>query len=63
MAKNKSYIIKRILDIDPKQNSEELEKLKIIVLLKMIDDLKQNSIIEIHEPPMSLAEYCGCCSV
>ncbi len=63
MAKNKSYIIKRILDIDPTQNSEELEKLKIVVLLKIIDDLKQKTIIEVHESPMSLAEYCGCCSV
>ena len=60
MTNNKSYIIKRILDIDPTQNSDELKKLKIIVLLKLIEDLKSKLVVEIYEPPNSLAVYCGC---
>lgn len=66
MAKNKSYIIKRIIDIDPMQKTEDLENLKIIDLLKMIEDLKTKSIIEIQndsENYTSLAVYCGCSDI
>jgi hypothetical protein len=62
VPKNKRYAIKRLIDMDPSLNPEELGKLKIVNLLQMIEDKKAAAteiIVENVFQPRSLRYYCG----
>ncbi len=63
VSKNKRYYIKRLLDGDPSLVVSELEGMKVIELLKMIDDQKIKHVeVVVAEPdfvPRSLFSYCG----
>ena len=64
ISKNKSYIIKRLLDGDKTLKPEDLELLKVVELLKMIEEQKLNSIEIIQtENYVSLANMCGCSDI
>lgn len=63
VPKNKRYAIKRLTDNDKTLIPSDLEKLKIVDLLKMIEDqkIKSKQVIPVeHEfKPRSLLSYIG----
>ena len=64
IPKNKRYAIKRLVDNDKTLVPSDLEKLKIVELLKMIESQKMSSKEVIGEPEpeeeaRSLLSYCG----
>ena len=65
ISKNKRYYIKRLLDGDPSLVISELEGMKVIDLLKMIEKQKLSrvevvaSADETDFTPRSLLSYCG----
>jgi len=65
VSKNKRYYIKRLIDGDPSLVISELEGMKVIDLLKMIDAQKLKHVeVVVTEPepefvPRSLLSYCG----
>jgi hypothetical protein len=62
IPKNKRYAIKRLVDNDKTLVPSDLEKLKIVELLKMIESQKMSSKEVIEEPvdtERSLLSYCG----
>ena len=63
VPKNKRYAIKRLIDNDSTLNPSDLEKLKIVDLLKMIEEqkVKSKEVIPVKEDfkPRSLFSYFG----
>ena len=63
VPKNKRYAIKRLTDNDKTLIPSDLEKLKIVDLLKMIEDQKSKSKqvipVEYEFKPRSLLSYIG----
>jgi hypothetical protein len=63
VSKNKRYYIKRLVDGDPSLVISELEGMKVMDLLKMIDAQKVKHVeVVAAEPefvPRSLLSYCG----
>ncbi len=51
VPKNKRYAIKRLIDNDSTLNPSDLEKLKIVDLLKMIEEQKVKSKEIIQDKP------------
>ena len=64
VSRNKRYLIKRIIDNDNTLTPSDLEKLKVIELLKMIEEqkIKLTEVINTKEEfkPRSLMSYIGC---
>ena len=63
VPKNKRYAIKRLIDNDNTLIPSDLEKLKIVELLKMIEDqkIKSKEVISIKPEfkPRTLLSYLG----
>jgi hypothetical protein len=65
ISKNKRYYIKRLLDGDPSLVISELEGMKVIDLLKMIEKQKLSRVEVVAAAdetdfiPRSLLSYCG----
>ena len=63
VSKNKRYCIKRLIDGDPSLVISELEGMKVIHLLKMIEDqkVKHVEVVVAEEDftPRSFLSYCG----
>lgn len=63
VPKNKRYAIKRLIDNDSTLNPSDLEKLKIVDLLKMIEEqkVKSKEVIPVGEEfkPRSFFSYFG----
>ena len=63
VPKNKRYAIKRLTDNDKTLIPSDLEKLKIVDLLKMIEDqkIKSKQVIPVEREfkPRSLLSYIG----